>query len=67
MALANNPIILGRSIWSFRHLEHQNPSIISDFIGSREKKWGGGAGGAGAGAGNIIHIEEDIAITISAH
>ena len=29
--LKNDPILLGRSIWSFRHLEHQNPSIISDF------------------------------------
>ena len=29
--LKNDPILLGRSIWLFRHLEHQNPSIISDF------------------------------------
>ena len=31
--LANDPIMAGRSIRSFRHLEHQNPSIISDSIG----------------------------------
>ena len=33
--LANNTIMSGRSIWWFRHLEHQheNPSIISDSIG----------------------------------
>ena len=30
--LANNPIMLGRSIWSFGHLECQNPSII-DVMG----------------------------------
>ena len=29
--LANDPILLGRSIWLFWHLEHQNPSLISDF------------------------------------
>ena len=29
----NDPIMLGTSIRSFRHLEHQNPSIISDSIG----------------------------------
>ena len=27
--LANDLIMLGRSIWSFRHLEHQNLFIIS--------------------------------------
>ena len=32
--LANDPIMLDTSIWLFRHLEHQNPSIISDSIGS---------------------------------
>ena len=31
--LANDPIIVGRSIQLFRHLGHQNPSIISDSIG----------------------------------
>ena len=30
--LANDPIMMGRPIWSFRDLEHQNPLIISDFI-----------------------------------
>ena len=46
MLLANDPIMSGRSIQSFRHLEHQNPSeskkvcpylilnffVFSDFI-----------------------------------
>ena len=32
--LANDPIMLGRPIRSFRDLEHQNPSIISDSIDS---------------------------------
>ena len=31
--LANSPIMLGRLIRLFRHLERQNPSIISDYIG----------------------------------
>ena len=31
--LANDPTMLGRSIRSFGHLEHQNPSIISEDIG----------------------------------
>ena len=31
--IANAPIMLGRSIRSFRHLECQNLSIISDSIG----------------------------------
>ena len=53
----NYLILWGTSICSFRHLEHHNPSIISDFIGSRGKNWGGV--GAGAGVGNLIHIEED--------
>ena len=30
---ANNPIMSGRSIWLFTHLEHQNLSIISEDIG----------------------------------
>ena len=34
MALpANNLIMLGTSVRSFRHLEHQNSSIISDDVG----------------------------------
>ena len=32
-SLANDPILWGRSIGSFRHLECQNLSIISDSIG----------------------------------
>ena len=31
--LANDLIMSGTSIWSFRHLEHQNPSIIEGDIG----------------------------------
>ena len=31
--LASDLIMLARSIWSFRHLEHQNPSINSDSKG----------------------------------
>ena len=31
--LANNPIMSGSLIRLFRHLEHQNPSIISEDIG----------------------------------
>ena len=27
----HHPILSGRSIWSFTHLEFQNPSFISDF------------------------------------
>ena len=30
--LKNYPILSGWLIWSFRQLELQNPSIISDFI-----------------------------------
>ena len=30
---ANNLIMWGALIWSFRHLEHQNPSFISGDIG----------------------------------
>ena len=36
--LASDLIMLARSIWSFRHLEHQTPSISSDFIG-RNSWW----------------------------
>ena len=32
--LANDPIMSGTSIWSFRHLKHQNPSTGDDFINS---------------------------------
>ena len=31
--LANDLIMSGTLIWSFRHLEHQNLSIISEDIG----------------------------------
>ena len=31
--LANDPIMSGRLILSFKHREHQNPSIISEDIG----------------------------------
>ena len=31
--LENDLIMSGTSIQSFRHLEHQNPSIISEYIG----------------------------------
>ena len=37
--LANVPIMSGRSIRSFRHLEHQNPSIISGDIGRAKSKF----------------------------
>ena len=50
--LKNDPILSGRSIRSFRHLEHKNLSIISDFIyGTRmvQEYWNGGGGGAAAG------------------
>jgi len=40
--LANNPIMLDRSIQSFRHLELQNPSNISYF---RHSACRGGFGG----------------------
>ena len=33
MLLENEPIMSERLIWSFRHLECQNPSIISDSLG----------------------------------
>ena len=32
MPLASDPIMWGRSLRLFRHLEHQNPSIISESI-----------------------------------
>jgi len=31
--LVNDPIMSGGSIWLIRHLEHRNPSIMSDSIG----------------------------------
>ena len=43
-------------------LEHQNLSVISDFIDSRWIKWGaGGEGGeGGVGAADPIHIEDNL-------
>ena len=40
--LANDPIMLGRSIWLFRHLKHKNLSFFSDYVGipNRSKKNG---------------------------
>ena len=32
MLLAKDPIMSGTSIWSFRHLKHQNLSTGDDFI-----------------------------------
>ena len=41
--LSNDPIMSGRLIQSFRHLQCQNLSIISESIGipNRSKQWGG--------------------------
>ena len=36
--LENDPILSGRSIWSFRYLELQNPSTVYDFINIFPKK-----------------------------
>ena len=58
--LANNPFTSGRSIQLFRHLECQNPSIISESIdipnesekmGNKVRSWNTER--------NLIHIEED--------
>ena len=50
--LANDPIMLVRSIWSFSHLESQNPSIISNSIDRarmvQQFRNGGGGGGGGS-------------------
>ena len=35
--LENDSILSGTPIWSFRHLELQNPSTIADFRDRREK------------------------------
>ena len=63
--LANDPIMSGTSIWSFRHFEHQNTSIISESIGIpngskkiRKKVRNGGT--EQNGTENLIHIEEDL-------
>ena len=47
--LANNPIMLGRLIQLFRHLEFKNPSIISDSID--KARWCNNSRGAGAEIG----------------
>ena len=49
VSLANDPIMMGRLIGLFRHLEHQNPSTISDSIGRARivqqfQSWIGGVG-----------------------
>ena len=41
--LANDPIMSGRLIRSFRHLERQKPSIISDSID--RARYGNNSGG----------------------
>ena len=54
--LANDLIMSGTSIRSFRHLEHQNPSIISEDIGRARQRATiperrsqiGGVGGVGS-------------------
>ena len=67
--LANDPIMSGRSIQLFRHLECQNPSIISESIGipNGSKKMGKKVRrnteerrrNGGTEERNLIHIEED--------
>ena len=60
--LANVPIMSRRSIRSFRHLECQNPSIISESIGipNGSKKMGKKVRRSRNGTErNLIHIEED--------
>ena len=58
--LPNHPIMSGISIGLFRHLEHQNLSIISDYIGipNRSKK-NGEKSKEQEEEGNLIHIKED--------
>ena len=38
MLITSDLIMSGTSIRSFRHLEHQNPSIISEDIGGTEEE-----------------------------
>ena len=56
MPLANDPILSGRLIRSFRHLECQNPSIISDFI--RIYCWMQENARNAGGGGILFYIEE---------
>ena len=56
--LSNDPIMLERSIRSFRHLECKNPSIISDSIGI--PRWlQENAKKVSRSRRNLIHIEAD--------
>ena len=61
LLLANDPIMSGRSIQSFRHLECQNPSIILDSIGIPRWLWkmGKWVSRRSWRSQNLIHIEED--------
>ena len=64
MQLANDPIMKKRSIQSFRHLECQNLSIISESIGipNGSKKMG-----KKVRSRNLIHIEEDFSVYSQMH
>ena len=55
---ANVPIMSGRSIRLFRHLECHNLSIISDYIGipNGSKNWGENEDKQEQEEQNIIHI-----------
>ena len=56
-SLKNYPILSGRSIQSFRHLELKNLSIISNF--RHRTGWcknSGGAGGGAAAAGGGVQF-----------
>ena len=59
MPLASDPIMLGRLIWWFRHLENQNLSIISDYIGIPNGSKKMEKSEEQEEEGNLIHIEED--------
>ena len=56
MSPADDPFMSGRSIQSSRHLECQNVSIISDYIGF--SRWLQ-ENGKKVRRRNLIHIEED--------
>ena len=68
----NDPILSGRSIWSFRHLELKNPSIISDFrhrsrmVQPAQQFWkdgcnnSRGAEGGEGGGGAEVHLASRI-------
>ena len=62
-ATLNDLIMSGRLIQLFKHLECQNPSIISDSIGiPRWKSKMGGKSGAGVAIGGILFILKRIII-----